>query len=217
VDADPAELDRLATLGPELDADELGTWVEDRGDTLDTGWMVRGRFELDAALGAIDDAGARAVLRSQVAPDGSGAMRLLGIGRSVARHEHGGAATGRVLVEAGSLADDARVAAGLALLDDLGAPVPEDDVLGAMLALGGPATLAIELVLLPDGPARVGLRVTGASAALLAELVRQGDEPAALERVARVGGTLGDVDPTWLTCWVTPRGPVVEVGYELAG
>jgi hypothetical protein len=217
VDADPAELDRLAAVGPDLDPDELGTWVEDRDGSFDTGWVARGRFELDVALDAIDDRRAREALRRRLDPDGAGTMQLVGIGRSVARHAGASGATCRVLVSAGSVDDDAQVAAALALLDDVGAPAPSDEVLATLLALGGSAPLALELVLLPDGPARVGLRVTGAPSALLVELVRQSGELAALDRVARVGGTLGDVDPSWVTCWVTPGGPVVEVGYELAG
>lgn len=208
LDPEPAELERLAELGPAIDADLLATWMESHGDSFDAGWSMRGALDPATALDVVDDAARREVLVAYLSARDADSLRT--VGRAVSR----GRSVGRVAFDAGSAASDDDVAGVVNLLADLGAPTPSDAVLGAVLSLAGSRTIGVEAHLLVDGFTRVAVSVSSPPLSLLAELARL--QGADLDRLAAVQGTLDDVEPERVCCWVTAGGERVEVVYRLA-
>jgi hypothetical protein len=209
IESEPAELDRLAQLGPGVEPDLLGSWFETRGERINGGWSMVGGLDPAATLDVVDDPAQRESILTALAE--REATSLTSIGRAVGA----GAATARLVLRMGPASDDESLAALTVLLARLEAPQIPDDVLGAVLAGAGERIVSLSLWTLDDGLARVGLRVDDPPTSLLVALAHAAGRTAELDRAAALLGAIGLDHPTSVEWFLSADGADVEVTADL--
>jgi hypothetical protein len=202
------ELDLLTHAGITLQPDQLGCWLEQRGDAINAGWYL----PLDLRLADV-----RFVLPSHPATDAVFAWAAeFGVDTTerVGRAAGAGSPYAELLLplRAGDDVAD-QVHAALQLFESLEAAPPPDAALGLIMNLEHQG-LALTVWLSDDGPVKVGLLAARPRTALMLELC---DLTGATdhEPLASLQGILGVDAPSYVECQTRAAGFGVELHYQL--
>ena len=207
VGASRAELDLLTHAGITLQPDHLGSWLEQRDETLNTGWylpdslpLAHVRFALPAS-GAADDVFAWA--------GETGVARTLRFARAAGA----GSPHAELLLPLPDGDVEDQVYAATQLFERLGASLPPDDALSLLMNLEHHG-LAVSVWLSDEGPVKVGLLAARPRISLMLELCAlagaRDDVP-----FAKLQGILGVDSPSYVECQTRTSGFGVELHYDL--